>query len=236
MNKQKIIKIVIFILAILLIIGLIAYLFPVMQNLSTPEGQKAFKERIDKSGLYGFLILFGLQIAQIFLVILPGEPLEVLAGMCYGAVWGTIFILFSVFVTTTILFLLVRKYGKKFVYESFSKEKIDKIEKSKIFKNPKKIEYILAICFAVTGAPKDILVYIGALLPVKPLRFILIATFFRFPSIISSTIVGEYFAEGNWKLSLYVYLLTFAITMFALWIIRLFDKEKITEEALRELK
>ena len=94
----------------------------------------------------------------------------------------------------------------------------------------------MAICFAITGAPKDILVYVGALLPVKPLRFILIATFFRFPSIISSTIVGEYFVEGNWKLSLNVYLITFALTMFVLWIIRLFDKEKIAEEAIRELK
>ena len=236
MKKQKIIKIIILLLVIALIVGLIVYLFPVMKNLSTPEGQKAFKQKIDETGLYGFLTLFALQIAQIFLVVLPGEPLEVLAGMCYGAVWGTIFILFSVFVTTTILFLLVRKYGKKFVYESFSKEKIDKIEKSKIFQNPKKIEYILAICFAITGAPKDILVYVGALLPVKPLRFILIATFFRFPSIISSTIVGEYFVEGNWKLSLNVYLITFALTMFVLWIIRLFDKEKIAEEAIRELK
>ena len=41
------------------------------------------------------------QIAQIFLAILPGEPLEILAGMCYGTVGGTIFILVSVFITTT---------------------------------------------------------------------------------------------------------------------------------------
>ena len=46
-------------------------------------------------------MLFSLQIAQIFLAILPGEPLEILAGMCYGGIGGTIFILVSVFVTTT---------------------------------------------------------------------------------------------------------------------------------------
>lgn len=235
-NKMKIFKAILFVLVIILCIGLIAYLFPVMKNLSTHDGQVAFKQKVNESGIYGFLTLLGLQFAQIFLVILPGEPLEILAGMCYGTVGGTIFILFSVFVTTTILFWLVRKYGKKFVYQSFSKEKIDKIEQSKIFQNPKKIEYILALCFAITGAPKDILVYIGGLLPVKPLRFILIATFFRFPSIISSTIVGEYFSEGNWKISFIVYGITFAITIFALWIIRLFDKERLTEKALEELK
>ena len=187
-KKAKIFKIIMFIVAILLIIGIIIYLFPVMKDLSTHEGQLAFKARIEQSGILGFLILLGLQIAQIFLVILPGEPLEILAGMCYGAIGGAIFIFFSVALTTTIIFLLVRKFGRKFIEQSFDKEKIDKIEKSKIFQNPKNIEFILAICFAITGITKDILIYVGGLLPIRPIRFILIATFCRFPSVISSTI------------------------------------------------
>ena len=235
-KKTTIIKVLIFIIAISLFVGIIAYLFPVMKNLSTHEGQIAFKARIEESGVYGFLTLIGLQFAQIFLVILPGEPLEILAGMCYGAVGGTIFIFFSVALTTTLIFLLVRKYGRKFIEQSFDKKKIDKIEKSKIFQNPKNIELILAICFAITGAPKDILIYVGGLLPIRPIRFILIATFCRFPSVISSTIVGEYFSEGNWKVSLLIYGITFIITILTLVIIRIFDKDKITEKALNELK
>lgn len=235
-KKFKAMKLIIFILAILIMIGLTIYLFPVMKDLSTREGQIAFKDKVNNSGIYGFLTLLGLQFAQIFLVILPGEPLEILAGMCYGAIGGTLFLLFSVALTTTIIFGLVRKFGKELIYQNFNKEKIDKIENSKIFQNPKKIEFILAVCFAVTGAPKDILVYIGGLLPIKPLRFILISTFCRFPSIISSTIVGEYFSEGNWKVSMIVYGVTFALTIAVLLIIRIFDKEKITEKALNELK
>lgn len=235
-KKAKIFKIIMFIVAILLIIGIIIYLFPVMKDLSTHEGQLAFKARIEQSGILGFLILLGLQIAQIFLVILPGEPLEILAGMCYGAIGGAIFIFFSVALTTTIIFLLVRKFGRKFIEQSFDKEKIDKIEKSKIFQNPKNIEIILAICFAITGIPKDILIYVGGLLPIRPIRFILIATFCRFPSVISSTIAGQYFSEGNWKISLLIYGITFIVTILALIIIRIFDKNKITEKALKDLK
>ena len=235
-KKTTIIKVLIFIIAISLFIGIIAYLFPVMKNLSTHEGQIAFKARIEESGVYGFLTLIGLQFAQIFLVILPGEPLEILAGMCYGAVGGTLFIFFSVALTTTLIFLLVRKYGRKFIEQSFDKKKIDKIEKSKIFQNPKNIEFILAICFAITGAPKDILIYVGGLLPIRPIRFILIATFCRFPSVISSTIAGQYFSEGNWKISLLIYGITFIVTILALIIIRIFDKNKITEKALKDLK
>lgn len=237
-NKKRIgfVKIILLIFVVITLVGLTAYLFPVMKNLSTHEGQLDFKQKIDDSGVFGFLTLLGLQFAQIFLVIIPGEPLEILAGMCYGSIGGTMFCLFSVALSTTIVFGLVRKFGKKFIYQSFDQKKIDRIEKSKIFQNPKKIELILALCFAITGAPKDILVYIGGLLPVKPIRFILISTFCRLPSIVSSTIVGDYFSEGNWKVSMLVYGITFVLTILTFGIIRIFDKEKLTEKALDELK
>ena len=92
------------------------------------------------------------------------------------------------------------------------------------------------MCFAITGAPKDILVYVGGLLPVKPIRFILISTFCRLPSIVSSTIVGKYFSEGNWKVSMLVYGITFIVTILTFGIIKIFDKDKLTEKAFNELK
>ena len=211
-KKLKIVKFIMFIIVIIAMIGMTVYLFPVMKNLSTYEGQIAFKEKVNNSGVWGFLALLGLQFAQIFLVVLPGEPLEILAGMCYGAVGGMVFIFFSVALTTTVIYLLVRKFGKELIYDSFGKEKIEKIENSKVFQNPKNLEFIFAICFAIVGTPKDLLTYLGALFPIKPIRFIAIATFCRFPSIISSTIVGQYFSQGNWEVSIIVYLITFAIT------------------------
>jgi len=209
---------------------------PVMKNISTKEGQLAFKQRIDDAGVWGFAILFGIQILQILLVILPGEPLEVLAGMCYGAIGGSIFILISVFVTTILVFFLVKKYGKKYIYQAFSKEKIDKIEKSKFFKNPQNIELIMLILFIIPGTPKDLLVYIGGILPIKPLRFILISTFARIPSVISSTIVGSNIAFGNWKMIAIIYGITFVITAIFIYIIRKVDKNKITQDAIDVLK
>ena len=182
------------------------------------------------------LMLFSLQLAQIFLVILPGEPFEILAGMCYGAVGGTIFILVTVFITTTIIFYLVKKFGKKLVYEFFEKKKVDKISKSKILNNPKKIENILFILFFIPGTPKDLVVYLGGILPVKPLRFILISTFARFPSIISSTLAGSNILQGNFKSMIFIYVITFALVGGVFAIIRIFDKDKETEKVLNEIK
>ena len=130
-TKIKVFKIILAILVLTLFIGITTYLFPVMKDLSSIEGQIAFKEKVDNSGMFGLLSLFGLQVAQIFLIIVPGEPIEILAGMCYGGFLGTIFIMVSAFIISTTIFFLVRKFGRKFVYDFCDEKKVAKIENSK---------------------------------------------------------------------------------------------------------
>ena len=65
--KNKIIKALLLTFSILLIIGVILYLFPFIINLSTHEGQLAFKNEIDNLGVWGIIVLFMLQLLQIVL-------------------------------------------------------------------------------------------------------------------------------------------------------------------------
>ena len=235
-KKVKIFKIILMALVVAIFIGVIIYLIPVIKNLSTTEGQLAFKERVSSSGIWGMAALFGLQFAQIFLIVIPGEPIEILAGMCYGGIGGLIFITISAAIITTMIVFLVRKLGRKFVYDFCSEEKIKKIENSKLFKNTKKIELIMIILFMVPGTPKDLLVYIAALLPIKPLRFILISTFARLPSVISSTFAGSNLVAGNWKSIIIIYLVTFLLVGLAIFIFNKFDKSKTTSETLKTIQ
>lgn len=235
-KSKKAFKIIMLILIIAIIVAIIYYLFPVVKNLSTPEGQVAFKEKISNSGVLGFLMLFGLQFAQIFLFIIPGEPIEILAGICYGPIWGTIFVMISAAIITLFIYLLVHKFGRKFIYDFCGEEKIKKIENAKVFKNPKTISFIIFILFFIPGTPKDLFTYIAALLPIKPLNFIIISTIARFPSIISSTLAGDNLLAGNWQMSLIIYGATFLIVGIAILIMRKFDKDKVTDEVLKSIK
>lgn len=227
MNKKtKILRILLSIGIVIVLAILLWRIVPLMKDLATTEGQIAFKEKIDSMGFGGLLVLFGLQIVQILLVILPGEPFEVLAGMYYGAWGGALFITISVFITTTIIFFTVRKLGKKYLYNFFKKEKVDKIMKSKLLKNPRNLNIILFILFFLPATPKDLLVYIGGLLPIKPLRFILISTLARFPSVITSTMVGANILNGNWETSLIIYAVTLVIAALSIYLVSLKDKNK----------
>ena len=235
-KKTQIFKIILAIIVIAICIGVIIYLMPIIKNLRTTDGQMEFKQKIDDLGFLGLLMLFGLQFAQIFLIIIPGEPIEILAGMCYGGFGGLIFITVSVAILTTIISFTVRKLGRNFVYDFCDQKQIEKFEKSKLMQNTEKLEFIMMLLFLIPGTPKDLLVYIGSLLPIKPLRLILISTFARLPSVISSTYAGENLAVGDLKSSAIIYLVTFIIIGIIIFIVNKFDKSKITEETLKTIK
>lgn len=235
-NKAKIMKLIALITTIAILVIATIYMIPIIKQINTPEGQTQFKEKITNSRITGMLILFGLELAQVVLAILPGEPVELLAGICFGPIWGTIFLMVSVFIVTAMIYFFVKKYGRDFIYEFFPKEKVNKVENSKLFKDQQKIEVVMALLFLIPGTPKDLLVYIGGLLPIKTSRFLALSTLLRFPSIISSTIAGDKLLEGQWKVSILAYVITFAITAIVIFVVNKFDKNKVTEDIIKTIK
>ena len=145
--------------------------------------------------------------------------------MSYGPIGGLLVIFLGAFLSSFIIFFAVRKFGKSFIYSFVSKEKIEKLENSKLFSNPKKLNTILFILFFIPGTPKDLFVYLAGLLPVNPVKFLMISTFARFPSIISSTIVGSNLVDGNWTVIAVTYFITFALAGVILYLFN--KKEKI---------
>ena len=235
-SKSKIFKILILILLIAIFTAITIYMLPIMKNLSTPEGRMAFKDSIQNTGFKGMLTLFALQFAQTFLFILPGEPIEILAGMCYGGFGGAIFLIISSTLITMLIFFLVQRFGTRFVYSFCDEEKIQKIQNSKLFQNPKKIEIVMFILFFIPGTPKDLLVYIAGLLPIKFHRFVIISTLARIPSIISSTYAGQNILNGKYKNAALVYAIIILVAFLIIFIFNKFDKDKTTEEAMKIIK
>ena len=227
MKKEQVLKIISFILVMAILIFLTLQLLPMFQGISSEEGRVAFKDKIEGLGVRGVLSILGLMFAQVFLAILPGEPVEILAGMCYGPIGGMLVLFLGIFLSSAFIFFLVRKFGRDFIYSFVSKEKIDKLENSKMFSNPNTIYTILFILFFIPGTPKDILVYIAGLLPVNPVKFLIISTLARFPSIISSTIAGANLLDGNWKVIVMVYIISFVVSGIVIYMAN--SKEKIIE-------
>ena len=228
-KKVKVFKILIAILTITILVISTIHMFPLMKKLNTAEGQIEFKEKIASSPLIGILLIIALEFSQIFLAILPGEPIEILAGICYGSIYGTLIILVSIIISSATIVFLVKKLGKNFIFEFIPKEKVDDFEKKQLEKNEKKIELLIMTLFLIPGTPKDILIYIGALLPIENTKFIIMSTILRLPSIISSTFAGKNLIEGNWKISVLAYVVSFLISFLLIFINNKLDKNKKEE-------
>ena len=217
-NKKTVLKLLTIIISLAVLIFVVWEFYPLMKTLITQEGRGQFKQRISEMGFKGLVILYLIEAVQMIFVILPGEPIEILYGMCYGSIGGAVLLTLAVFINTVIVYELVEKFGRKVLVFFFSEEKIKKVENSKLFKNKSKIEYIMVLLFFFPGTPKDLLLYIGPLLPIEKKKFIIISTFVRFPSVITSTIAGSNIVEGNLWITIGVYVFTaLIIALVMLW-------------------
>lgn len=66
---------------LVLIIGVLSLLcMPLFQRLSDPGNQEQLRAWINSLGFTGWLVLLGVQILQIVIAFIPGEPVELLAA------------------------------------------------------------------------------------------------------------------------------------------------------------
>ncbi|MBQ8302481.1 MAG: TVP38/TMEM64 family protein [Clostridia bacterium] len=193
------------------IMGVITILlWPYIEGLATEEGREEFKAWVDGLGFGGWLVTLGIQLLQIFVALIPGEPVELMLGYVWGPWLGTLTCLLGIFIGTLTIFLLVRKFGMKFVKRVVG---TDDLTKYKFLSNKNKVDITIFILFFIPGTPKDALTYIAPIAPIGPIKYLLIATFARIPSIITSTLLGDSIAEGNWILAVIVFAITAVISI-----------------------
>jgi uncharacterized membrane protein YdjX (TVP38/TMEM64 family) len=202
---------IIFIGLFVIATGVLAILFwPFIRQLEDPEYRERFSAWIKGLGLKGVAILFGLQVLQIVVAVIPGEAVELIAGAAYGA-WGGLAICIAGCVAATlIIFCIVRRWGRALVLRLFGAEKTGAWT---FLEDVKKTRWVVFLLFLIPGTPKDMLSYIVPLSKLTAAQFILISSFARIPSILTSTIMGDSMVRGNWLMFLLIFLIT-ALTGF----------------------
>lgn len=192
-------------------IGLIK-LIPTFSSLVTEQGRIDFENQIENLGLKGAIFIIGLQICKIILVFLPGEPIELLAGMCYGPWLGLLVVYIGITISNIIIIFAVKKYGIKFVRDIVKEEKIEKVKKM-IDDNPGRTEFTLFVLYYLPILPKDFITYVASLLPISKKRFLIISLLGRFPAVFSSVLVGSKILDGDIISIILIYLVTYIISI-----------------------
>ena len=185
---------------------------PLLQFVSEPE---KFRQWVDSHGLLGPLAFLGMMVLQVFVAVIPGEPLEIGAGYAFGAVEGTLLCILGAAIGSTLVFLFVRRFGVRAVEVFISREKIQSL---RFLQNTRRVHLFLLVAFLLPGTPKDVLCYVAGLTTLKLGPFILISSICRLPSIVTSTIGGSALGSGQWGMAAIVFAATLVISAIGLWI------------------
>ena len=228
MNKKEkvinIIKISIICLLIITAITLIIIYLPNIYKLIDKDNQDNLINKIRSKGINGWFIFLLIQILQVVISFIPGEPVEVIGGVIYGAFGGLLTCMLGCLLGSMIVYFLSLKIGKSFI-KLFLKEK--DFNDVKFLKNEKRVEELVFIFYFIPGTPKDIITYLAPYTKIKPLKFFIISTFARIPSIITSTWAGSSISKNNWGLTIGVFLGTFLIALLGLLIRqKIFNKKE----------
>lgn len=208
-----------------LLTGLIFYFWETRLSLYIKEPE-ILREFVEEKGFLAQIIFIGVIVLQVIMAIIPGEPFEVAAGYAFGAMEGTILALIGTVLGGVIVFILVRVFGIKLVKLFYSEEKIESLS---FLKTSKKKTILYFLIFMIPGTPKDLLSYFAGMTDMKLSLWILISFFGRIPSLLTSTISGNFLGTENYLKAVVMFIVT---SMLCIVGIILFYK--ISERGKRE--
>ncbi len=139
--------------------------------------------------------MLGINMAQVLLAFLPGEPVELASGYAFGFWEGTALCLVAAGLATSLIYWGVRRWGWSLVGLFFDRSMLDRFA---WLKDAKRLEFMMLAVFLIPGTPKDFLTYFAGLTEMRFVPVVLIATFGRIPSIVTSTIAASAVGDGNW--------------------------------------
>ena len=185
--------------------------------------QESFRDYIRSFGAWGWLVMLGLQFLQVFIALIPGEFVETAAGFAFGPVFGTLICYIGVAVASSVVFLLVRRFGIRLVEVFTSRDKINEL---RFINTEKKRNYLIFFLFFIPGTPKDLLTYFVGLTDIKLGTFLAISLIARIPSVVTSTFGGHLLGVGEYWDAVILYGVTGVVSLIGLMVYNKFINRK----------
>lgn len=200
--------------AALFFLLLCAACLPLIRWMFRPEFGPWLQEKVERLGMWGVLALLGVQVLQIIVAIIPGEPVELAAGAMYGAWGGLALCLLGCLLGSALVFQTVRKKGRA----AFERTSLgQKLKEYRFLQDEARLEGIVFLLYLIPGTPKDILVYVCGLSPLPLGRFLLLSTLARVPSVVTSTWAGASFAGNDLWVTAAIFLCTGLLGLGGIW-------------------
>ena len=105
-QRKRNLKTVYFVVFIIVLIGLTVLCVPLVNRLTSEEGRAQLEDFFSNNAILGVIVFLILQVVQVVVALIPGGIIQIIAGVAFGGVWGTILSLVGVIIGTYIVFIL----------------------------------------------------------------------------------------------------------------------------------
>lgn len=186
---------------------------PLILELTEPGGVERVVQGVRNAGPGGVLILLGMQFLQVVVAFIPGEVVQVAAGMMYGPWGGAAVVLVGCVISSAFIFFIVHKLGAPFVRAMIPEKWMGKLED---FEETDKLDVMVFVLFLIPGLPKDVFTYLVPLTDMSMRNFLVLSTVGRIPGILMSTLAADGLMEGDIMRSVLLFLVAAGIAALAI--------------------
>lgn len=196
-NSKKISAIIKLSVLALIIIGVPAFLYMNCRDtLFDPEWLRNLPQMLQQYKEEASFILAGMQVLQVIICIVPGQPIQFAASYMYGIARGYLISIIGAFIGATVAFYISKLLGRDAVGELFGEERIEDYRRK--LNSGRGLMAVLLI-YLIPGVPKDLTAYAAGVSDMRIRPFLIVSTIGRSPAMLGSLLFGHFFGTKNYR-------------------------------------
>ena len=196
-----------------LMVIVVILIWPYIHEALEPGGLSRVIDDVRNAGPLGFLILLAMQFMQIVVAFIPGEVVQMAAGMMYGPWLGAAVVLLGCIISSAFVFAVVHRLGAPFVRDMVSTKYLDKFN---AFEESGKLSIVVFILFLFPAMPKDTFTYLVPLTNMRMRDFLVLSNVGRIPGIVISTYAANGLVDDNITQSIIIFAVVAVIAIVAI--------------------
>ena len=195
-SGKKIIAILKLILLVAVIAGIPAFLYlRYGSGIFSKDTAYNVVEYLQQNRSIAFLLIIGIQVIQVVVCVLPGQPIQFAASYMFGVGRGYLLSVIGAVIGTTISFYLAKLLGSEAMHLFFGEEKITEYHRRL---NSGRGLLLAFLIYLIPGVPKDLVSYAAGISEMRFRPFLLAATIGRSPAMLGSLLVGHFYGKQNY--------------------------------------
>lgn len=202
-------------LLLVIVIGLPLYIYFFQHQLiDSVSSTEKVQHLLNENKMLSIPIYIAAQIIQIVICIIPGQWLQMGAGLAWGFWLGYLYSIIGALIGSVLTYYIAKWLGRDAMYVIFGEEKMaGYVEKLR----SRRAIIIVFLIFLIPGVPKDLCNYAAGISEMKLRPFLIASLLGRSPGMMGSLLIGKQLGTSSYTTAIIIGVV--AVVLFILGVV-----------------